>query len=57
MNGHPYVDTTATSAAPIYDVLIAERGDVVADAARAAKQALAETNGALDFGLPDGDNA
>ncbi|RAJ50778.1 hypothetical protein K388_06489 [Streptomyces sp. KhCrAH-43] len=51
------MDTTATSAAPIYDVLIAERGDVVADAARAAKQALAETNGALDFGLPDGDNA
>jgi hypothetical protein len=56
MNGHPYVDSTATSAAPIYDLLIAELGDVVADAARVAEQALRETNGTLDFGLPPGDN-
>ncbi|MFJ3088278.1 hypothetical protein [Streptomyces sp. NPDC086838] len=51
------MDTTATSAAPIYDVLIAERGDVAADAARVAEQVLAETNGTLDFGIPAGDNA
>ncbi|MFF7341936.1 hypothetical protein ACFZAT_32070 [Streptomyces sp. NPDC008163] len=57
MNGHPHVDTTATSAAPIYNVLIAERGDVVADAARAAEQALRETNLTLDFGLRADDNA
>ncbi|MFC8536681.1 hypothetical protein ACFUJY_22460 [Streptomyces sp. NPDC057249] len=51
------MDTTITSAAPIYNLLIAERGDVVADAARVAEQALRETTGTLDFGLPAGDTA
>ncbi|MGZ3097081.1 hypothetical protein [Streptomyces sp. H62] len=46
------MDATATSAAPIYDLLIAERGDVVADAARVAEQALLKTADTLDFGLP-----
>ncbi|MGC9500911.1 hypothetical protein [Streptomyces sp. WG7] len=49
------MDATATSAAPIYDLLIAERGDVVADAARVAEQALLDTAGTLDFGLPVSD--
>ncbi|MFJ8146271.1 hypothetical protein ACIQ8D_20450 [Streptomyces sp. NPDC096094] len=45
---------TGTSAAPIYDLLIAERGDVVADAARVAEQTLSEAAETLDFGLPGG---
>ncbi|MEU0853493.1 hypothetical protein ABZ387_37115 [Streptomyces flaveolus] len=49
------MDAAATSAAPIYDLLITERGDVVADAARVAEQILLETTGTLDFGLPDSD--
>ncbi|MEU2023749.1 hypothetical protein ABZ565_16585 [Streptomyces sp. NPDC016469] len=57
MNGHPYVDATPTSAAPIYDLLIAERGDVLADAARVAEQAMRETTGTLDFDLPGSDTA
>lgn len=47
------MNATVTSAAPIYDLLIAERGDVVADAARVAEQTRREAADALDFGLPD----
>ncbi|MFC8176898.1 hypothetical protein [Streptomyces sp. NPDC057325] len=47
------MNVTTTSAAPIYDLLIAERGDVVADAARIAEQTRAEATGLLDFGLLD----
>ncbi|MFC8293850.1 hypothetical protein ACFUJ0_08545 [Streptomyces sp. NPDC057242] len=47
------MNVTITSAAPIYDLLIAERGDVVADAARIAEQTRAEATGLLDFGLLD----
>lgn len=46
------MDATVTSAAPIYDLLIAERGDVVADAARVAEQTRLEAADTLDFGLP-----
>ncbi|MFE5511686.1 hypothetical protein ACFQ9J_13850 [Streptomyces sp. NPDC056529] len=49
------MNVTITSAAPIYDLLIAERGDVVADAARIAEQTRAEATGLLDFGLLDRD--
>ncbi|MFF6994612.1 hypothetical protein ACFY93_06570 [Streptomyces sp. NPDC008313] len=49
------MNATDTSTVPIYDLLIAERGDVVADAARAAEQTLRELAGTLDFGLADGD--
>ncbi|MFC8536726.1 hypothetical protein ACFUJY_22720 [Streptomyces sp. NPDC057249] len=45
------MDASRTSAAPIYDLLIAERGDVVADAARCAAQTRLEAAGKLDFGL------
>ncbi|MFC8583696.1 hypothetical protein ACFUGD_03855 [Streptomyces sp. NPDC057217] len=45
------MDATITSAAPIYDLLIAERGDVVADAARVAEQTRLEATDVLDFGL------
>ncbi|MFE6593671.1 hypothetical protein [Streptomyces sp. NPDC057781] len=47
------MNATVTSAAPIYDLLIAERGDVVADAARVAEQTRREAADTLDFGLPD----
>ncbi|MET9932102.1 MULTISPECIES: hypothetical protein [unclassified Streptomyces] len=47
------MNATITSAAPIYDLLIAERGDVVADAARVAEQTRLEATGILDFGLLD----
>ncbi|WP_037842758.1 hypothetical protein [Streptomyces sp. NRRL F-5126] len=49
------MDTTRPTAAPIYDRLIAERGDVVADAAHVAEQASRAVADTLDFGLPDGD--
>ncbi|MBP0459337.1 hypothetical protein [Streptomyces montanisoli] len=49
------MDTTRPTAAPIYDRLIAERGDVVADAAHVAEQTSREAAGTLDFGLPDDD--
>ncbi|MEV7675917.1 hypothetical protein [Streptomyces sp. NPDC088752] len=47
------MNATITSAAPIYDLLIAERGDVVADAARVAEQTRLEATDILDFGLLD----
>lgn len=45
------MDAIVTSAAPIYDLLIAERGDVVADAALFAEQTRLEAADTLDFGL------
>lgn len=48
-----HVDTTHPTAAPIYDRLIAERGDVVADAAHVAEQTSRKAADTLDFGLPD----
>ncbi|MFI8930981.1 hypothetical protein C9F11_40695 [Streptomyces sp. YIM 121038] len=36
--------------APIYDLLIAERGDVVAIAARTAEETQREADAMLDFG-------
>ncbi|MGY0071285.1 hypothetical protein ACWZEH_31840 [Streptomyces sp. QTS137] len=43
---------TERAAAPIYDRLIAERGDVVAVAARTAERARREVAEVLDFGSP-----
>ncbi|UZI32781.1 hypothetical protein [Streptomyces sp. VB1] len=39
---------------PIYDRLIAERGDVVADVARSAERLCRETAEAVDFGAVTG---
>lgn len=49
-NGHEDVDATEGTAAPIYDRLMTERGDVVADAARGAEQTRREAAGVLGFG-------
>ncbi|GAA3751693.1 hypothetical protein [Streptomyces tremellae] len=46
-------DPIHTVDALIYDSLIAERGDVVADAARVAEQTRREAEDALDFGVQD----
>ncbi|MEW2546791.1 hypothetical protein AB0910_13590 [Streptomyces sp. NPDC047002] len=46
-------DSIHTVDALIYDSLIAERGDVIADAARVAEQTRREADRALDFGMPD----
>ncbi len=44
------MDATDIADAPIYNQLIAERGDAVADVARVAEQSLREAPDALDFG-------
>ncbi|MFF2862992.1 hypothetical protein ACFVSX_24285 [Streptomyces rubiginosohelvolus] len=47
------MEATSTSTAPIYDLLITERGDVIADAAHAAEQTRLKAVDALDFRLAD----
>ncbi|QEV65219.1 hypothetical protein CP982_39910 [Streptomyces spectabilis] len=47
-NGRQSVHT-AEPTAPIYDLLIAERGDVVAIAARTAEETQREADAMLDF--------
>ncbi|MEU6615660.1 hypothetical protein [Streptomyces parvus] len=43
----------ATNTEPIYDLLITERGDVIADAAHAAEQTRLKAADTLDFRLAD----
>ncbi|MET8730557.1 hypothetical protein ABZV81_25740 [Streptomyces parvus] len=43
----------ATNTAPIYDLLITERGNVIADAAHAAEQTRLKAADTLDFRLAD----
>ncbi|CAL9376972.1 hypothetical protein [Streptomyces griseomycini] len=45
------MNTTGRAAAPIYDRLIAERGDVVAVAALTAEETRREVAAVLDFGF------
>ncbi|MEU5373356.1 hypothetical protein ABZ362_31065 [Streptomyces sp. NPDC005951] len=47
------MEATNTSIAPIYDLLITERGDVIADAAHAAEQTRLKAADTLDFRLAD----
>ncbi|MET8842898.1 hypothetical protein ACWDM8_16895 [Streptomyces rubiginosohelvolus] len=47
------MDATSTGTAPIYDLLIIERGDAIANAAHAAEQTRLKAAATLDFRLAD----
>ncbi|MGW6580649.1 hypothetical protein ACWF76_14910 [Streptomyces globisporus] len=50
------MEATSTCTAPIYDLLITERGDAIANAAHAAEQTRLKAAETLDFRLSDNGN-